>query len=374
MASNYLTSTAASSTSWATAANWSGLAVPVSTDTTTVDQSAAQIDTGLGQQAVTLTKLTIPLTFTGTVGLAATSNTAKSVSSITRSSSTATVTTATAHGYATGDSVVISGAVESDYNGTYSITSTGTTTFTYTVANTPSTPATGTIICRRHHALCIGATTFRYGDPGTGATAAAGSGRISVDFGSVQTAATIVSTKTSGTDSNLEPVRLLGSHASNTLTVNGGLVGVATTTPTETATLATINVTGGTLNGGPGLTWTDINQTGGTINLNCGASGSSDVNQSAGTCTINGAGTIVNITVAGTMKLNVRKASAGDTITGTLQVLDGGVLDFSGNPANISITTLRVTGEVTIRRNQANPGHVSWTTLTQDPGSSIKFE
>ena len=72
-------------------------------------------------------------------------NYGRSVTSITRSSTTATVTTSIAHGYTTGDSVVIAGATETDYNGVYTITVTGTTTFTYTVANSPSTPATGTI-------------------------------------------------------------------------------------------------------------------------------------------------------------------------------------------------------------------------------------
>lgn len=68
------------------------------------------------------------------------------VSSITRASNTATVTTATAHGYATGQKVVISGATQTDYNGAFTVTVTNSTVFTYTVANSPATPATGTIL------------------------------------------------------------------------------------------------------------------------------------------------------------------------------------------------------------------------------------
>jgi hypothetical protein len=68
-----------------------------------------------------------------------------SVTSITRSSTTATVTTSINHGYATGVSVKIAGAVETAYNGVFVITVTGDTTFTYTVSGSPSTPATGTI-------------------------------------------------------------------------------------------------------------------------------------------------------------------------------------------------------------------------------------
>lgn len=69
-----------------------------------------------------------------------------SVSSITRSGSTATVTTASDHGLATGISVAISGASESEYNITAIISVTGTDTFTYSISGTPSTPATGTIL------------------------------------------------------------------------------------------------------------------------------------------------------------------------------------------------------------------------------------
>lgn len=69
-----------------------------------------------------------------------------SISSITRSGTTATVTTTAAHGLATGDYVAIAGANQADYNITASITVLTTTTFTYTVANSPTTPATGTIV------------------------------------------------------------------------------------------------------------------------------------------------------------------------------------------------------------------------------------
>lgn len=73
-------------------------------------------------------------------------NYGRSVSSITRSSTTATVTTAQAHGYQTGASVKISGATQTEYNGVFTITVTSTTTFTYTVSGSPATPATGTIL------------------------------------------------------------------------------------------------------------------------------------------------------------------------------------------------------------------------------------
>lgn len=89
-------------------------------------------------------------------GMQLETSTAKSVTSITRSGSNATATV-TAHGWGTGRSVTIAGATQPEYNGTYSITVVSANTFTYTVAGTPVTPATGTItatnVARPHHAL-----------------------------------------------------------------------------------------------------------------------------------------------------------------------------------------------------------------------------
>lgn len=75
------------------------------------------------------------------------------VASLTRSGSTATLTTITPHGFVTGQKVVVSGAVQTDYNGAFTVTVTGPTEFTYPVSNTPVTPATGTI------KVCVGDTT-----------------------------------------------------------------------------------------------------------------------------------------------------------------------------------------------------------------------
>jgi len=73
----------------------------------------------------------------------------KTASSITRSNSTATVTTSAAHGYNTADVVEIRGANQKEYNGFFTITVTSTTAFTYTVSGTPASPATGTIVAEK---------------------------------------------------------------------------------------------------------------------------------------------------------------------------------------------------------------------------------
>lgn len=67
------------------------------------------------------------------------------ITSITRSGNTATATTPAAHGLSNG-TIAIFGSVQAAYNGTQTITVTGTTTFTFTVAGNPTTPATGTIL------------------------------------------------------------------------------------------------------------------------------------------------------------------------------------------------------------------------------------
>ena len=74
--------------------------------------------------------------------LLTTTTTAKTISSITFVGTLATLTTATVHGLTTGNQVVISGASPSAYNGTYTITVTSTTKFTYVMASTPATNAT----------------------------------------------------------------------------------------------------------------------------------------------------------------------------------------------------------------------------------------
>jgi len=66
------------------------------------------------------------------------------ITSITQAAGIATVTTTTAHGLATGDTVMIGTATESGYNISGIVTVTGTNTFTYLVASGTSSPATGT--------------------------------------------------------------------------------------------------------------------------------------------------------------------------------------------------------------------------------------
>jgi hypothetical protein len=88
------------------------------------------------------------------------------VTSITRATTVATVTTSAPHGFPNGASVTIAGATVAGYNGAKTITVTGTNTFTYTVVNTLATPAVGTITA----SIALGtANDFTF--QGTGASA-----------------------------------------------------------------------------------------------------------------------------------------------------------------------------------------------------------
>lgn len=102
-----------------------------------------------GTTATVIPVLTVLTESTGntyqTTAEAVTTTNIHNVSSITRSGSVATVTTTGDHQLASGVEVTIAGAVETDYNGIYEIVVTSATTFTYTVDNSPTSPATGTI-------------------------------------------------------------------------------------------------------------------------------------------------------------------------------------------------------------------------------------
>jgi hypothetical protein len=68
-----------------------------------------------------------------------------SLSSITSSGGVATLTTATAHGLTTNDTVTIWGATQPEYNGSVVVTVVDPTSLTFAITGTPVSPATGGI-------------------------------------------------------------------------------------------------------------------------------------------------------------------------------------------------------------------------------------
>ena len=69
--------------------------------------------------------------------------------SITRAGTTATMILPNAHDFTRTGVLNISGCNQADYNGEFRVTVVDATTVTFTVANSPITPATGTIVCRQ---------------------------------------------------------------------------------------------------------------------------------------------------------------------------------------------------------------------------------
>lgn len=123
-------------------------------DTITKDPSDSKVyafdwDTDNLAEAVTITRSVWKIASVNGVG----SSLVQSVTSIARVTTTATVTTPSAHGYATGDYVTIAGATDlttagqiSQFDGTFQITVTSPTTFTYAVADTGVASASGTLV------------------------------------------------------------------------------------------------------------------------------------------------------------------------------------------------------------------------------------
>jgi len=146
--------------------------------------------------------------------------------------------------------------------------------------------------------LQIGATLCTIGN-GSGQ----GSGRIKLDFYSIQTACTILNAG-SAAETGVPSILLKGTHASNVLNLIKGIVGIAFFAG-ETATLATVNVGYfSNINGdsnlamSSGVTLTTIKQSGGSI---FAASNITTLTQYAGLLTLQGSATIGTATLEGTL-------------------------------------------------------------------------
>jgi len=135
-----------------------------------------------------------------------TSYTGASISTITFVTTTATLTTATAHGLNTGNTVFITGTTPAAYSGTFVITVTGTTTFTYTMLSTPSGNAT-----------VMGSYTYgTWAQIGGGATGAGGD-QIFVENG-----VTVTSNYTLSTNKNAMSVGPITINSGISVTVPSG--------------------------------------------------------------------------------------------------------------------------------------------------------
>lgn len=188
--------------------------------------------------------------------------------------------------------------------------------------------------------LQIGATTCTIGyGPGTG------SQLIRLDFGSVQTALTVLNTGSSS-ETGVETVVAKGTHASNAWNVYRGSVGFAVK-PGDTATVATYNqgyiqssTSDANVRFGSGVTWTTINQSGGTFEI---SSNGTTVTKTNGILNINGTATLTNLNLDGGP---VYYRSTGTL--GTAKVGDGGMLDFSQDMRARTVTNCTINKGATL--------------------------
>jgi hypothetical protein len=120
-----------------------GVAVSKVTGLTNAQWQYTLFTNSSGTWLVAVNGVDTPIVFNGTAYFRPGNGAGAPVSSITRASNTATVTTSSAHGLVTGNTISMTGATQPEYNITTAITVTGATTFTYTVTGAPATPATG---------------------------------------------------------------------------------------------------------------------------------------------------------------------------------------------------------------------------------------
>jgi hypothetical protein len=200
--------------------------------------------------------------------------------------------------------------------------------------------------------LAISATTTNIGLQADGGTSQ-GSGRIKLDFGSNQTTCNVFNTGASPADTNMQCVIVKGTHASNALYVTRGIVGVATATSGEAATMATVDVGSSSAGGGnvvlgAGCTLTTVNVGAGTL-TNMGAAGTTlNVNGSNATysCFGSGAHTTINCDAG-----QVKYQSSGTITTANIT----GTLDLTADPRGKTITTLHVYKGATLKLFNGTP-------------------
>lgn len=162
---------------------------------------------------------------------------------------------------------------------------------------------------------------------------------IVLDFGSTQPKVIPIQTG-QPLDSTFgsEAFRFRGGGAATALYMNGSntSVGVATDVPGLTATLASWNVAGGTLNMAIGVTWTNGYQSGGIASVN---SAGTLIQQSGPTPALftGGTGKINTINVTGGAVIGNRPAAGTDAYA-TLSIGPNATADHSQDPRGMTIT------------------------------------
>ena len=177
----------------------------------------------------------------------------------------------------------------------------------------------------RSQYLTIGPVILKIG-AGTGT----GSGRLKINSGTDPCALTVLNSGSSADE--LPAIIWKGTDVTNALVQTGGDLGVAVFGG-ETAVIATVNMSGGSLVTGSGVTLSGaLTHSGGSWEINSLVDTS--MTQTAGNTVINGTGNVDQLTLrGGSVVYNTTGTLGGATI-----VSGDGVLDFSQNPVAKTVT------------------------------------
>lgn len=195
--------------------------------------------------------------------------------------------------------------------------------------------------------LQIGATVLRcFAAPSGSGFLDGGFSRFKIDFGT-STYTGIIQSMGDSQDAGRGALQIKGGSNTSSLYVTAGSVDVATV-PGTTATLVLLEVSGGVVTTGSGLTCPTVNQTAGettgpAVIAQTSGGGSTlifggactTLTQTGGTLYTLGAGLIATIKVGGSAVLGNRPAS-GNAHT-TLTIDAGGSVDFSADPRPLLI-------------------------------------
>lgn len=201
--------------------------------------------------------------------------------------------------------------------------------------------------------FAIGITAFTVGYGG-----GQGCGLMRFNVGSVQCALTVLATGSVSAGTAFA-LRFLGTHASNTVIISGGTVGIAMLA-SEVATIATLTVQQtGSVALGSGCTLTTLTNNGAAMTLYAGAT---TLTCTGGSLFVGGSGAYTTLT--GQIGAQITYTSSG-TIT-TLSLSQGSTFDVSSNPSGRTITNSTVTGDCTV--NDPN-NTITWTNATAVTGA-----
>ena len=248
----------------------------------------------------------------------------------------------------TGDTVIF------DHNATRSID--GANQSAVLLASLVVTDAFSYAIGSAGTELQIGATSLEIGKPTGNGQSYSGPTGIYLNTGTNANTTTIYGTGSTTPATGKDLVHIRGVSTSNELTMQGGSVGIATNAAADTATVPTINVTGGRLNIGTGATLTTVTIAGGTL---VGRSAITTLNINGGTVETYGTFAITTVNNKTGGRFNCLHRNGTSNAIGTYN-MQGGTLDVSKDARTIIVGTWN-----------SGPGSVKKATAAQITGEPL---